>query len=43
MTKAEILVTTVGEMSDMMACHAIANGYAKEKTQMTFDEMLGLR
>jgi hypothetical protein len=44
MSKAEILVTTVGEMSDMIACHAIENGLAKEKKQkMTFDEMLSLR
>lgn len=43
MSKAEILVTTVGEMQDMIACMAIVNGVAKEKKRMTFDEMLALR
>lgn len=44
MTKAEILVTTVGEMSDMYACRLIEHGLAKEKKKsMTFDEMLMLR
>lgn len=43
MSKAEILVTTVGEMQDMIACMAIANGHAKEKKRLTFEEMLALR
>lgn len=43
MSKAEIMVTTVGEMQDMIACMAIVNGVAKEKKRMTFDEMLALR
>lgn len=43
MTKAEIIVTTVGEMQDMIACHAIVNGVAKEKKKLTFDDMLALR
>ena len=43
MSKAEILVTTVGEMSDMIACRMIEAGVAKEKKSMTFDEMLSLR
>lgn len=43
MSKAEILVTTVGEMSDMMACYAIEHGLAKEKKHLSFDEMLSLR
>ena len=43
MTKAEILVTTVGEMNDMVACRAIENGWVNEKKSMTFDEMLMLR
>lgn len=43
MSKAEILVTTVGEMGDMMACYMIENGLAKEKKRMSFDDMLSLR
>lgn len=43
MTKAEIMVTTVGEMSDMIACRLIEAGVAKEKKHMSFDEMLMLR
>ena len=45
MTKAEILVTTVGELSDMYACRLIEAGVAKEKKKrrMTFDEALMLR
>lgn len=43
MAKAEILVTTIGEMYDMIACRLIEAGVAKEKKRMTFDEMLMLR
>lgn len=44
MTKAEIMVTTVGEMSDMIACRLIEAGFAKEKKKrLSFDEMLALR
>lgn len=43
MTKKEILVTTVGEMQDMIACTAIVNGMAKEKKALSFDEALALR
>ena len=44
MSKAEIMVTTVGEMSDMVACRMVENGLAKEKKKsMSFDEMLSLR
>lgn len=43
MSKEEILITTVGEMQDMIACMAIVNGVAKEKKKLTFDEALALR
>ena len=45
MSKPEILVTTVGEMQDMMACFAISNGYAteKKKRSMNFDTALAMR
>lgn len=44
MTKAEIMVTTVGEMYDMYACRMIEAGLAKEKKKrMSFDEALMLR
>ena len=44
MTKAEIIVTTVGEMSDMIACRMIEAGVAHEKKKkMSFDDILALR
>lgn len=43
MSKSEILVTTVGEMQDMIACMAIVNGFAKEKKKLSFDEAIALR
>lgn len=43
MSKAEILVTTVGEMQDMISCTAILNGVAKEKKKLSFDEAIALR
>ena len=45
MSKSEILVTTVGEMQDMIACIAICNGVAKEKKKsyMDFDAALAMR
>lgn len=43
MSKSEILVTTVGEMQDMIACMAIVNGVAKEKKKLSFDEAIALR
>lgn len=44
MTKAEILVTRYGEMTDMIACHAIQNGAEpKNRHKMTFEEALMLR
>ena len=44
MTKAEIMVTTVGEMNDMVACRMIEAGVAKEKKKrLSFDDALRLR
>lgn len=43
MSRSEILVTTVGEMQDMIACQAIVNGVAKEKKKLSFDEAIALR
>ena len=43
MSKAEIMVTTVGEMQDMISCMAIINGVAKEKKTLSFDDALALR
>ena len=43
MSKAEIMVTTIGEMQDMIACIAISNGVAKEKKTLSFDDALALR
>lgn len=37
------MVTTVGEMQDMISCIAIANGVAKEKKTLSFDQALALR
>jgi hypothetical protein len=42
MTKAEILVTPLGEMSDMFALYAIEHGTAKEKKKLSFDEVMEL-
>ena len=42
MSRAEVLVTTLGEYSDMMACYAIEHGAAKEKKKLSFDEILEL-
>ena len=42
MTKEEVIVTTVGEMSDMMACYAIEHGTAKEKSRLSVEEVLEL-
>lgn len=43
MSKAEILVTELGEMKDMIACLAIYNGTARFKSRSTvtnFDKTL---
>lgn len=45
MSKCEILHTRIGEILEMIDCHAIANG-AKPKTAtapMSFDEAIRLR
>lgn len=46
MSKAEIMATRYGEMLDMIACLAIAEGRAEPKQKprvYTFDEALALR
>lgn len=46
MSKAEILVTELGEMRDMIACLAIYNGAARWKGSSTvtnFDETLEVK
>lgn len=45
MSRREVLHTRVGEMLDLIAFHAIANGAdpAPEKREWTFDEVLKLR
>lgn len=42
MSRAEVLVTTIGEMADMMACYAIEKGTAKEKKKLSFDQVMEL-
>lgn len=37
------MITTVGEMQDMISCMAIVNGVAEEKKKQSFDEMLAMR
>lgn len=44
MSKAETLHTRLGEMLDMLAAHAIANGAApKGRTMTSFDEAMKVR
>ena len=45
MQKGEILHTRIGEMLEMIDCHAIANGAEPKtkKTPMSFMEVLNLR
>lgn len=38
----ETLISTPGEIVDLVSCFAIANG-AKEKNTLSFDEILGMR
>lgn len=40
MSKAEILCTTTGEMSDMMACMAIYSGNMKAKRRLSMETIL---
>ena len=40
MTKREIMVTTVGEMSDMIACMLIEAGVVKEKKKITLEQII---
>ena len=45
MAKGEILHTRLGEMLEMIDCHAIASGGAtpKNSATMTYDEVMELR
>lgn len=44
MSKAEALHTPLGEVLDMLSCHAIANGAnPKRKNITTFDDALKVR
>lgn len=43
MTKGEILHTRLGEMFEMIDCHAIANGAAPPKKKLSFDDALKVR
>lgn len=40
MSKREIMVTTVGEMSDMIACRMIEAGVVKEKKKITLEQII---
>lgn len=40
MSKREIMVTTVGEMSDMIACMLIEAGVVKEKKKITLEQII---
>ena len=40
MTKAEILATTTGEMSDMFACMAIYSGGMKQKRKYSMESII---
>lgn len=42
LSKWEVLTSTPGEIQDLGACMAIANG-AKQKIKLTFDEALKVR
>ncbi len=43
MHKNEILHARLGEMLDMIDCHAIANGAEPKQTPMSFDDAIALR
>ena len=43
MTKAEVMGTKYGEFLDLLSCLSIYKGFAKEKHQLSFDEILNLR
>ncbi len=40
MSKEEILVTTTGEMSDMLACMAIYSGNMRQKTKQSMESII---
>lgn len=43
MDKREILHTRIGELLEMIDCHAIANGADPKAQKMSLDEMMKLR
>lgn len=43
MNKSEVMGCRYGEFMDLLSCLAIYKGYAKEKHQLSFDEILALR
>lgn len=44
MSKAEILATTTGEMSDMLACMAIYSGNMRQKKKQSMEAIIfGMR
>lgn len=43
MQKYEVLHTRLGEMLEMIDCHAIANGAAPQKRKLTYDEAIQMR
>lgn len=40
MSKAEILVTTTGEMADMFACMSIYSGSMKQKRKLSMESII---
>lgn len=40
MSRQEILVTTIGEMGDMVSCLSVYNGTAKEKKELSYEEIM---
>lgn len=43
MGKREILHTRLGEMLDMIDCHAIANGAEPKQAPLSFEDAIALR
>lgn len=43
MGRYEIMHTRLGEMLEMIDCHAIANGVDPKQKELSFEEALGLR
>ena len=43
MSIAETMVSTPGEIGDLMACKAIASGGAEQKIKLSFDDCMKVR